>query len=513
MVLVSNCPQLNNPCNGWDPTALDVEGAGHERHRHRRPGNRRPGTRRPGTRRPGHRGRLEYPGGHRPPRGGAVAPCRTSAGAPATGASGSRRPGPGTAPACSWPTSPSATTARAAGLEWVVTGPTLRFADRRPGLRHRAPPPVPPSTAGRCVRGPSSWPGPAPCSSPGRRRSAGMRGYLAVSGGLDVPVDLGSRSTFLLGTIGGYAGRALAADDRLPLGRAENRSAPLDVTAALPVLGNVWELRVLPGPHGAPEHLTGEGVAELLAATWAVDHRADRTGVRLVGPDSAMGPDRRRRGRPAPVSNIHDSAYPVGGIMLSGDTPVIVGPDGPSLGGFVVPAATVARRPLEARPAPPRRQRPAGAGDPRGGPAADRGGPHLAPRPRAAAGVRAAPDPSAGPRPDPVGSHPDLRPLAARHVRSAGLDVTIRASGDRHLLVEAGDPVLDLRVRVWVGLLESRAAAGGARRPHRDRARRPLAADRLRPGPGVRGRPGRGRGLAHRLADRAPPGPSSTVAR
>ncbi|HEY3604655.1 MAG TPA: 5-oxoprolinase/urea amidolyase family protein, partial [Sporichthyaceae bacterium] len=229
---------------------------------------------------------------------------------------------------------------RAAGLEAVLTGPVLRFSRRTlvcvAGAAAAATldgRPLRPGVV--AVAGPGAVLDLGPCGAPG------MRGYLAVGGGLAVPEDLGSRATFLLGKFGGYQGRALATGDLLPLGRTENSGAPLDVAPVLPELTSAWEIRVLAGPHGAPEHLTGAGVAALFDAEWRVDHRADRTGIRLVGPAPQWA---RSDGGEAGLhpSNIHDSAYPVGGIMLAGDTPVIVGPDGPSLGGFVVPAVVIA---------------------------------------------------------------------------------------------------------------------------------------------------------------------------
>ena len=112
-----------------------------------------------------------------------------------------------------------------------------------------------------------------------------MRAFLAIAGGIDVPRVLGSRATFLLGGFGGVQGRALVAGDETRAAR-QPTTAPLRWTSSdlLPALTDSWELRVIPGPHGAPEHLTEAGVAEFFAATWTVDHRADRTGVRLVGP-------------------------------------------------------------------------------------------------------------------------------------------------------------------------------------------------------------------------------------
>jgi urea carboxylase len=167
----------------------------------------------------------------------------------------------------------------------------------------------------------------------------GLRAYLAVCGGLMAPTVLGSRSTFLLGGFGGVAGRALRVGDMLPVADAYPQ-APVAVTPALPPLTDEWQIRVIPGPHGAPEYLTPAGAEAFFETEWRLDHRSDRTGVRLVGPAPEFA---RHDGGEAGLhpSNIHDSAYPMGAIMISGGTPVVVGPDGPSLGGFVVPAVVI----------------------------------------------------------------------------------------------------------------------------------------------------------------------------
>ena len=89
-----------------------------------------------------------------------------------------------------------------------------------------------------------------------------------------------------------------------------------------------------------------------------------RTGVRLIGPKPQWA---RRDGGEAGLhpSNIHDNAYAIGAIDFTGDMPIILGPDGPSLGGFVCPACVVAGRALEDRPAPARRHASASAASPR----------------------------------------------------------------------------------------------------------------------------------------------------
>jgi len=270
-----------------------------------------------------------------------------------------------------------------------------------------------------------------------------------------------------LGGFGGLGGRALRDGDLLAVGRAENLAGPLDVAPLLPTLSESWTLRVLPGPHGAPDYLSAAGVAAFFGAAWRVDHRADRTGVRLVGPTPSWA---RTDGGEAGLhpSNLHDSAYPVGGIMLSGDTPVIVGPDGPSLGGFVVPAVVVGAdrwklgqlRPGDAvrlAPVSPEdadrlaARRRALLADPRAA-LAERFETALGRRPGSAVTV---PPPAITLFPPALpgtdGSRP--APLAERPATGSSPAFTIRRSGDRHLLVEAGPAELDLTVRMWVHLL------------------------------------------------------------
>ncbi|MDO7868649.1 5-oxoprolinase/urea amidolyase family protein [Nocardioides jiangxiensis] len=340
----------------------------------------------------------------------------------------------------------------AAGLECVVRGPVLTFDEDTlvcvGGGLTEATVDGRPIANGQPVRvRAGSTLDVGPVDGPG------MRGYVAVQGGIDVPRVLGSRATFILGGFGGVEGRPVVAGDVLPLGRRENLAAPGSVAELLPVLGHAWELRVIPGPHGAPEHLTPDGVDALFEADWRVDHRADRTGVRLVGPTPTWA---RTDGGEAGLhpSNVHDSAYPVGGIMLSGDTPVIVGKDGPSLGGFVVPAAVIGAdlwklgqlRPGDAVRLVPVTPVHAGAAMAERRDLLDAARGLSDRRPHAAPVMLEADDA------EPAGSR---RPpaLADRPASDHHPAYTIRRSGDRHLLVEAGPASLELTVRVWVHLL------------------------------------------------------------
>ena len=113
---------------------------------------------------------------------------------------------------------------------------------------------------------------------------------------------------------------------------------------------------MLDGPHGAPDFFTEADIEAFFAATWKVHYNSSRTGVRLIGPKPEWA---RSDGGEAGLhpSNIHDTAYAIGAVDFTGDMPVILGPDGPSLGGFVCPVTLAKRRVVEARAAALRRPR------------------------------------------------------------------------------------------------------------------------------------------------------------
>jgi biotin-dependent carboxylase-like uncharacterized protein len=112
----------------------------------------------------------------------------------------------------------------------------------------------------------------------------GVRAYLAVRGGIAVPVVLGSRSTYTRARVGGLEGRALAAGDRLPVGRSRGRApAPLALEpGTVPPSGGGARLRVLLGPQR--DRFSEQGLATFLGAPWKVTPQNDRMGYRLEGP-------------------------------------------------------------------------------------------------------------------------------------------------------------------------------------------------------------------------------------
>ncbi len=176
----------------------------------------------------------------------------------------------------------------------------------------------------------------------GKIRGAGQRAYLAVRGGFDLPEYLGSQSTFTLGQFGGHGGRALRTGDVLRLKRDDPSTegcAPIPPYEQ-PDYSHAWRIAVNDGPHGAPDFFTPDDIATFFATEWEVHYNSSRTGVRLIGPKPKWA---RADGGEAGLhpSNIHDNAYAIGSVDFTGDMPVILGPDGPSLGGFVCPATIV----------------------------------------------------------------------------------------------------------------------------------------------------------------------------
>lgn len=182
---------------------------------------------------------------------------------------------------------------------------------------------------------------------------SGCRTYLAVRNGLNVPEYLGSRSTFALGNFGGHAGRTLRAGDmikmvnvalpteHLPLATAKPQALAEDL---IPHYPKNWKIGVLYGPHGAPDFFKPEYLEEFFASTWTVHFNSNRLGVRLSGPTPSWA---RENGGEAGLhpSNVHDCEYAIGAINFTGDFPVILAKDGPSLGGFVCPV-TIAKAEL-----------------------------------------------------------------------------------------------------------------------------------------------------------------------
>jgi urea carboxylase len=277
----------------------------------------------------------------------------------------------------------------------------------------------------------------------GAASKEGIRAYLALRGGIDTQPYLNSRSTFMLGGFGGHAGRALRAGDVLHLGAPD---AVVSEPATLPIefvpqLTRTWEIGVLFGPHTAPDFFTEEDIEMLFATHWKVHYQSDRTGVRLVGPKPTWArPDGGEAG--LHPSNIHDNAYAIGTIDFTGDMPILLGPDGPSLGGFVCPATIVQAELWK-------------LGQLKAGDTVHFNRITLA----EAEALEAAQDKflenfTSAPLALPTSSTPEPAIIAAFTDRPQKM--VFRADGDKYLLIEYGELELDLYLRFRVHILEQK---------------------------------------------------------
>ena len=356
----------------------------------------------------------------------------------------------------------------AAALEMTAAGPTLKFnCDSVIALGGAA---MSARLDGEAVENWRAYPVKAgSVLQLGRVEGAGLRAYLAVAGGFQVPDYLGSKATFTLGQFGGHGGRTLRAGDVLhipspltPLPLAgEGNKTPVPPARAgeggaatrerayvalcaehSPPFTHTWEIGVLYGPHGAPDFFTPDDIDAFFATDWEVHYNSSRTGVRLIGPKPQWA---RSDGGEAGLhpSNIHDNAYAIGAIDFTGDMPVILGPDGPSLGGFVCPATIVQAELWKMGQLKP--------GDTLRFKRLTRAQANALQREQDRA-IAALDGPAHARLPDehaPLGT-PVLRRL---EVEGEKPDLVVRQSGDASLLIELGPLVLDLELRFRIQAL------------------------------------------------------------
>ncbi|MGN5763900.1 urea carboxylase [Acinetobacter calcoaceticus] len=172
------------------------------------------------------------------------------------------------------------------------------------------------------------------------RISTGCRSYIGIKHGFNLPAYLGSLATFTLGQFGGHAGRNLLMGDMLPITEAKTEQTVALKPEHIPNFKTEWEIAVMYGPHGAPDFFTPNDISMFFDQDWEIHFNSSRTGIRLIGPKPEWA---RIDGGEAGLhpSNIHDNAYAIGAIDFTGDMPIILGPDGPSLGGFVCPVVVI----------------------------------------------------------------------------------------------------------------------------------------------------------------------------
>ena len=211
--------------------------------------------------------------------------------------------------------------ANAATLEVTLTGPHLEFTDNRivvvAGAEFEN---VPSGTWFRVS--PTQ-----PLNFGARRR--GSRAYVAISGGIDVPVVLGSRATHLPSRMGGFDGRALRAGDELPLGSV-NREHPVEAGHYESVSGNAT-LRVLPGPQ--MDKFAAGALDVLTSQPYRIHPNSNRVGYRLTG----------ARLQHAVAADIISDATPIGSVQVpaSGE-PILLMADRQTTGGYAKIATVIA---------------------------------------------------------------------------------------------------------------------------------------------------------------------------
>ncbi|MFH1985059.1 MAG: biotin-dependent carboxyltransferase family protein [Pseudomonadota bacterium] len=200
----------------------------------------------------------------------------------------------------------------AAVLELTITGPKLAFmAETAVALTG--------AEMGMFINGSPAASWHAHRLKPGdmleiRQVTRGCRGYLAVSGGIQVPPVMGSRATYVGGALGGFNGRPLKAGDVLPGSPAPALPPPRGIPKEwIPEHGKDILLRVVPGPQ---DDFFDAGMKTLLSSAFMVTPKADRMGYRLQGPEI-------RRRADAPASIVSEPSMP-GGIQIPADNQPII---------------------------------------------------------------------------------------------------------------------------------------------------------------------------------------------
>lgn len=171
---------------------------------------------------------------------------------------------------------------------------------------------------------------------------SGARAYIAISGGIDTPQALGSRSTYPIGALGGVDGRAIAAGDLIPLGESDMIDAGQSVPQNLRYLpANPAQLRVLPGLYW--HRLTEKSQRGFFDDDWAVALEADRMGYRFKGGSALEFVDREQPfGAGADPSNIVDGCYSYGSVQVPGGLePIVLHRDAVSGGGYFTLGAII----------------------------------------------------------------------------------------------------------------------------------------------------------------------------
>ena len=224
-----------------------------------------------------------------------------------------------------------------AGLECQFMGPTLRF-ERDTVIAVTGADMTP--TLDGCTlemwRSHAVKAGQVLALGPARK---GARAYVAIAGGIDTPLVLGSRSTFHMAGIGGLEGHAIKAGQTIPVSQGKGTPGRRVRPEARPQLGESrsWQIEAVAGPND--DWVDEAAHKRFVSVDWKLQARSNRTGYRLDGPEWTFT-ERATNKRPEHgehPSNVLDHGYPVGTVNLCGQTPIILVVDAPSTGGFINP--------------------------------------------------------------------------------------------------------------------------------------------------------------------------------
>ena len=164
----------------------------------------------------------------------------------------------------------------------------------------------------------------------------GARSYLAVAGGIDVPIFMHSRSTYTLIGLGGHEGRALQEGDELGIVEFPNGDGQVGKRVAddhIPAYSKETELRVIIGL--ASYRLTEESMEEFLTVEWTVTPDADRVGYRYKGGELTFVEREQPAGAGSDPANVVDFGYPIGSIQVPGGVePIVLMNDAVTGGGY-----------------------------------------------------------------------------------------------------------------------------------------------------------------------------------
>ncbi len=165
---------------------------------------------------------------------------------------------------------------------------------------------------------------------------SGARSYLAVAGGIDVPVFLESRSTYTLIGLGGHEGRALQEGDELKVGTSNGAAERVGHRVDddhIPRFGKEAEIRVIIGL--TSYRLTEESLETFLNTEWTVTPDADRIGYRYRGGELEFVEREQPAGAGSDPANVVDLGYPVGSIQIPGGVePIVLVNDAVTGGGY-----------------------------------------------------------------------------------------------------------------------------------------------------------------------------------